>query len=128
VILTPTPTLTIAGAITLDADGNGALGPLTDGLLFLRHLFGFTGPALITGAVVPGCTRCTGPEIAGYIASLGSTIDIDADGQVGPLTDGLLILRYLFGFTGPALVNGATGPLCTRCDAASIVAYLQTID
>ena len=26
--------------------------------------------------------------------------DIDGDGQSDPLTDGLLLLRYLFGFTG----------------------------
>jgi hypothetical protein len=33
--------------------------------------------------------------------------DVDADGAVPPLTDGILILRFLFGFTGNTLVTGA---------------------
>ena len=41
-----------------------------------------------------------------------------------PLTDGLLVLRYLFGFTGDTLITGAVGANCTRCDAPSIEAYL----
>jgi hypothetical protein len=51
-----------------DVDGNGVVDPLTDGLLGLRYFFGFTGAALITGAVGPGCTRCTAPEIEAYMA------------------------------------------------------------
>jgi hypothetical protein len=48
----------------LDIDGNGSVAPLTDGLLVLRYLFGFTGGTLISGAVdLTGCTRCTAPAI-----------------------------------------------------------------
>ncbi|GIT39454.1 MAG: hypothetical protein Ct9H300mP8_06500 [Gammaproteobacteria bacterium] len=36
-------------------------------------------------------------------------LDIDSDGQTGALTDGLLILRHLFGFSGSTLTSGATG-------------------
>jgi hypothetical protein len=43
------------------------------------------------------------------------------------LTDGLLLLRFGFGFSGNTLINGAVGPGCTRCDAASITAYLQSL-
>ena len=39
---------------TLDLDGNGMLGPLTDGLLFLRYLFEFSGATLTGGAVDAG--------------------------------------------------------------------------
>ena len=55
-------------------------------------------------------------------------LDIDASGTVGPLTDGLLVLRFLFGFSGAVLTAGAvdTGA-CTRCDAAAIEAYLETL-
>ncbi len=50
----------------LDIDGNGSVAPLTDGLLVLRYLFGFTGATLITGAVdVAGCTRCNAPDDRG---------------------------------------------------------------
>jgi hypothetical protein len=50
--------------------------------------------------------------------------DIDGNGAAGALTDGLLLLRYLFGFRGAALVTGATAPDCTRCTAAAIESYL----
>lgn len=36
------------------------------------------------------------------------SIDVDGDGNLDPLTDGLLIMRYLFGFRGDALAEGAT--------------------
>ena len=53
-----------------------------------------------------------------------ATLDVDGDGTVGALTDGLLVLRYLFGFTGPTLTSGAVASACTRCSAASIEPYL----
>jgi len=31
---------------------------------------------------------------------------VDNDGVVAPLTDGLLVLRHFFGFTGTALTQG----------------------
>ena len=50
--------------------------------------------------------------------------DIDGDGQLDPLTDGLLLLRFLFGFTGAPLVAGAVDLVnCTRCTALEIEAY-----
>jgi hypothetical protein len=130
VTLTPTPTGTVTPSAVLDADADGELTPLTDGLLFLRWLFGFTGAALVSGAVDVGdCTRCTAGDVAAYIEGLGSQIDIDGDGELAPLTDGLLILRWLFGFLGPALINGAVDLSdCTRCDASAIDLYLQTLD
>ena len=37
------------------------------------------------------------------------TLDIDDSGDVQPLSDGLLILRHLLGFSGASLTTGATG-------------------
>jgi hypothetical protein len=54
-------------------------------------------------------------------------IDVDGDGAFMPLTDGLLVLRFGFGFTGSTLTNGAVGPNCTRCDSATILQYLQSL-
>jgi hypothetical protein len=55
----------------LDIDGNGSTAPLTDGLLVLRFLFGFTGVTLTSGAVdVAGCTRCSAPAIESYLQTL----------------------------------------------------------
>ena len=43
------------------------------------------------------------------------------------LTDAILVLRYLFGFRGTALIEGAIGPNCGRCNAASIEAWLDQV-
>ena len=55
-------------------------------------------------------------------------LDIDGNGSVQPLTDGLLVLRFLFGFTGSTLTTGAVGGACTRCDSAAIEPYLQMLE
>jgi hypothetical protein len=43
------------------------------------------------------------------------------------LTDGLLVLRFEFGFTGTTLTSSAVGPGCTRCDHTTILPYLQSL-
>jgi hypothetical protein len=60
----------LAPLAVLDIDGNGSITALSDGLLILRFLFGFSGATLVSGAVGPGCTRCTAPVIESYLASL----------------------------------------------------------
>jgi hypothetical protein len=112
---------------TLDVDANGQIQPLTDGLLVLRHLFGFGGATLTNAAVGDGCTRCLAAEITAYLNGIAAQLNIDGNPTLEALTDGLLVLRYLFGFTGTTLTNGAVGPNCTRCDAASIVPYLDSL-
>jgi hypothetical protein len=104
------------------------VGPLTDGLLVLRHGFGFSGGTIVTGAVGSGCGRCTGPEVTAYLNSIAGQLDIDDNGAFGALTDGLLVLRHLFGFTGATLVNGAVAANCNRCDAGEIDAYLDGLE
>jgi hypothetical protein len=114
----------IAALVVLDVDGNGTLDPLTDGLLVLRGLFGFTGASLTTGAVGAMCTRCDETTISSYLLTIGPLLDVDGNGSTDPLTDGILALRFLFGFSGATLTTGAIGAGCSRCDAPSIEAYL----
>jgi predicted nucleic acid-binding Zn-ribbon protein len=109
----------------LDVDANGNVDALTDGVLVLRWAFSFTGTALVNGATGPGCTRCTGAEVDTYLDGLGALLDIDANGPPpAALTDALLVLRYLFGFTGATLIQGAVAPNCTRCLAGEIETHL----
>jgi hypothetical protein len=110
-----------------DIDGNGTADALTDGLLTIRHLFGFSGATLTEGAVGDGCTRCGGTAIADQIESIRAQLDIDGNGITDALTDGLLVIRYLFGFRGDTLSNGAVGEGCSRCDAARIETYCATL-
>ena len=54
------------------------------------------------------------------------SLDIDGNGKYDALSDGILAIRYLFGFRGDALVKDALDPgNCTRCTAPDIEAYLQ---
>jgi len=114
----------------LDNDGSGEVDPLTDGLLLLRYAFGFRGASLITGAVDFGtCSRCDSTAIEAYIAGLGLTLDMDGDGFVEPLTDGLLVLRYTFSFRGATLITGAYDTTnCSRCTAPAIEAYIASLN
>jgi hypothetical protein len=61
-------------------------------------------------------------------AAAGATIDVDGNSTVDALTDTLLMLRYVFGFRGAVLINGAVGPGCTRCTAPDIETYIDTLD
>ena len=73
------------------------------------HLFGFSGDSLTSGAVSGDANRGSSEAIAGYLTDADSELDIDGDGESKPLTDGLLLIRYLFGFSGDSLISGAIG-------------------
>src|SRR5262249_26309864 len=74
-----------------------ALTPTQDGIFSITATFGGSGgysPAAVTGNFIVGTPQ--------------STLDVDASviaTKYDALTDGLLVLRYLFGLTGPSLVN-----------------------
>jgi len=54
-------------------------------------------------------------------------LDIDGDGEIKPLTDGILIMRYLFGFRGDTLINGAVSTTATRKIAAELGANIESL-
>lgn len=56
---------------------------------------------------------------------VSSALDIDGDGSVKPLTDGLLNLRRAFNFTGDTLINNAVDPNCVRCTSELVESYIQ---
>ena len=115
------------GMVTLDIDGDGEVSALGDGLLILRYLFGFTGDTLVNGAVTIGAPRSTPAAVIAYLATIEGQLDADGNGAINGLTDGILILRYLFGITGSGLTNGALGTGAVRTTPAQIVAYLDLI-
>ena len=114
-------------AFTLDVDGDGERTALTDGLLVIRYLFGFTGDPLTQGALDANAARADASAITGYLEDNLGALDIDQNGEALPLSDGLLIIRYLFGFTGDALVQSATDPMGDRWTSSEITAYLNSI-
>ena len=103
-----------------DFDGDGRVAPLTDGLLAIRYMFGFDGPALTAGALGEGATREDPDLVFAYAEKNRDQLDLDLDGSVGALTDGLLLIRYLFGFSGESLVASALSSEAKVGSAAEI--------
>ena len=116
----------LPGLATLDVDGNGAVDALTDGLIIFRYLFGLTGPTLTAGATASGATRTAHGAVLQYLDSIRGLLEVDGNASVDALTDGLILIRYLFGMRGTALVVGAHAGDATRTDA-QIQAYIQSL-
>ena len=120
----------LAGTIPsglLDIDGNGQYDALTDGLLLLRGMFGLDGSALVTGTIASDAAYTESVDIESRIATLGVLADIDGNGQIDALTDGLLTLRYLFGLEGDTLIAGVVASDATRTTAVDIEAHLKAL-
>ncbi|MBP8295176.1 MAG: DUF1566 domain-containing protein [Burkholderiales bacterium] len=111
----------------IDIDGNGSYDALTDGLLLIRYLFGRTGAALTAGAIDGMPPRSTPLQIAQYVDDVKPLVDVDGDGRADALTDGLMLLRHLFGLRGASLIDGAIAGGATRTSAMQIEAYILTL-
>lgn len=58
---------------------------------------------------------------------IGDGVDVDGDGIYRATTDGLLIMRYMLGLRGAALIDGAVGAGAKRTTATTIQTYLSTL-
>ena len=112
---------------TLDVDGNGRYDALTDGLLILRYMFGLDGETLISGTVASDATFKTPAEIEAQIELIYPLLDVDGNSNVDPLTDGLLIVRYLFELRGTTLILGVIATDATRRTSEEIEALLSSL-
>jgi hypothetical protein len=112
---------TLGSKINLNIDGSTGVNALTDGVLVVRYLFGFRGNTLIDGVVANGIQAS---DVENALAAMNNTFDIDGNGQVDALTDGILLIRYLFGFTGNTLIDSAIGINATRITATEIENYI----
>ena len=105
----------------LDIDGNQSLSATTDGLMLLRAMLGLTGMAVTQGATVPGA-RTTWEQIAPYVHL--AALNFDGTGNTSASSDGVLLLRAMFGLTGTAVTNGIT--LAPGRTWADVRTYLNT--
>ena len=115
-----------ASARVLDVDDNGAYDALSDALIITRYMFGLTGSPLSAGAIGSNAKRTDPTQIVNYLDGVRPQLDIDGNGQVDALTDGLLILRYMFGLRGGALVQGTVAASATR-NTSQIESYIQSL-
>ena len=109
---------------TWDIDGNGDADALTDGLTILKAAFGITGQSMIDGTLAPDSDMSL-EDVELSMQKTMSIADIDDNGEVGALTDGLIVLRYLFDITDSKLTEGAISPDASREAHQSIVDHLE---
>ena len=107
-----------------DLDDNGSADALTDGLIMLRYMFGLRDQDLL-GSVVADDTPLSENEIKTRIENMYQNADIDNSSQVDALTDGLLLLRYLFGLRGDSLIEDVVSETAERSTATVIESYIQ---
>jgi hypothetical protein len=117
-----------ARSIDWDIDNDGRADALTDGLLFLRFTFGLSGDSLTNGLISDGSEFTSASDIERELKSIyDASGDIDGDGNIDALTDGLLLLRYLFGLSGESLTSGVVASGAVRTDGSSIESYIGTL-
>ena len=87
----------------IDIDGNQTISATTDGLMLLRAMLGLTGTAVTTGATVTGAPRTSWEQISPYVHL--AALNLDGSGNVNAATDGVLLLRAMFGLTGTAVTT-----------------------
>jgi hypothetical protein len=110
--------------LSWDIDNDGSADALTDGLLLLRFSFDLRGDALTNGAISTE-SNLSPAEVEASANSIQAIADIDANGSVDALTDGLLLLRYLFDVSGNSLINGAIATNATRLTEYEINQYIE---
>ncbi|MFN3629248.1 MAG: hypothetical protein ACK4XK_04180, partial [Casimicrobiaceae bacterium] len=86
-------------------------------------------------AAPDACVSRTNVSLTAFIESqrtavpaLGSLapLDLDGNGRVDALTDGLMLLRVALGLSGAAVTANALGDAPTRVDWTAIRAYLNS--
>jgi len=114
----------------LDVDASAAptrYDALTDGMLVYRYLSGLTGTSLTGHATGATATRTDPLVVAARLDDLWDSLDIDGNGTPDAMTDGLLLVRYLLGLRGQALIAGAVAPDAVRSTAAAIELHIQSL-
>ena len=109
---------------TWDFDGNGSADALTDGLMLLRYTFGIRDLRMASGAMAQNSTL-SATQVVDNMHRAISVADIDGNGSTDALTDGLILLRYLFGLRGEILITGAISSDATRTTQEQIEQYLS---
>lgn len=118
-----------AGPLDVDASDTATrYDAATDGVLIVRYMLGFTGTALTDNALGATGTRRDPVALKTYLDGIRlASLDVDGDTKVDALTDGLLILRYMLGIKGAALVAGAVNPAGSRTTSTAVETFLGVL-
>jgi hypothetical protein len=94
--------------------------------LILRYLFDPTGAWNVNDALGSEATRTSRQDIKAFLdGSRTTALDVDGNGTADALSDGILILRYLFDPPGQWNVADALGAGAIRTTRETIKAYLD---
>ena len=110
-----------------DLDADSSVDTLTDGVLILRVLQGLSDSPLTAGALAAGAQRTDPSAVRTFALDVAPKFDVDGNGALELANDGVLIVRYLLGFRGDALIADAIGNGARRAQAADIEQYLQSL-
>jgi hypothetical protein len=113
--------------LKLDIDANGVVDAATDGQLIRRFMSRIYDGALTTGALGSNPQRTSPDDIEDRLNMMTPLLDVDQNGRADPMTDGIVILRYLLGFRSDALTQNALGSGARRTDATEIANHLLTL-
>tara|TARA_B100000963_G_scaffold322390_1_gene306425 strand:- start:255 stop:692 length:438 start_codon:yes stop_codon:yes gene_type:complete len=108
----------------LDLNNDNVQEAQIDGILFVRHMFGLTQDLLIKDLDIGNDAF---NRISKTIHSMGDALDIDGNGEIDALTDGLILYRYMSGERGSRLVEGVVAPNAERSSADQIEVYLESL-
>ena len=108
----------------LDFNSDNAQDSSKDGVLVIRHLFGLTDESLVKD-LHQSVTDSNSVSIK--IDALDIKLDIDGNGAIDALTDGLLLYRYLDGQRGQSLITGVISSDATRKSFDEIETYLNSL-
>jgi len=114
--------------LDVNGSGNGTRNGIADGLMILRAMRGARGAAIAAGAAgTTSAATVTLDRAEKNARDLVSTrvVDLDGDGTVDPLVDGVLLLRAMLGLKDSAVTAGITIP-GPRGSWPAIRAYLNS--
>jgi hypothetical protein len=116
----PTPGYSVQGTLPPGVQFFGMTGVLT-GKPSAGSAGGWPLVFTATNGVMPNATQ----NFALVIARPPCTLDIDGNGNVDALSDGLMLIRAMFGLTGTPVTSNAVGQGAARTTWAQIRDYLN---
>lgn len=125
----PSVTATFVPVTPLDVTVHNAsprIRSLADALIIVRYLQGVRGEPLVHGLVTADAGRTDPASVTNFLDSLRPQLDIDGDGTVSA-ADGVLLLRYLLGVRGDALVVNVASPQASRSTGGDVGRYIESL-
>ena len=118
------PTVVNISDFNFDVDGNGKVDGLTDGILIIRYMYEILNNTSQADAIdQSSAIRTTASEIWTYLNNGREYLDIDDNGEIEALQDGLMILRYMLDV--PGITNNAINEDAQRTTEEEIIPYIK---